>query len=106
VQIRLHRGVLYNSIYRADDQLLVSQHAYGIADQRAPVLHLRSAVGGDLVTAYADARGDLRSDGDAVGLWFLITLFSVQLHVAQPLDAARRFGWPSPERTRRFRPHA
>jgi hypothetical protein len=55
VQIRLHRAVLYNFIYRADDQLLVSQHAYGIPDERAPVLYLRSAADGDLVTTYADA---------------------------------------------------
>ena len=29
VEIRLHQTVLYNSIYRADDQLIVNQHAYG-----------------------------------------------------------------------------
>jgi transcriptional regulator with XRE-family HTH domain len=55
VEIRLYQGVLYNSIYRADDQLLVSQHAYGIADERAPVLYLRSADDGDLTITYADA---------------------------------------------------
>ena len=55
VEIRLHRAVLYNSICRADDQLLVSQHAYGIADERAPVLYLRSADDGDLVATYLDA---------------------------------------------------
>lgn len=55
VEIRLHQAVLYNSIYRADDQLLVSQHAYGITDERAPVLYLRSADDGDLATTYADA---------------------------------------------------
>ena len=54
-EIRLHRAVLYNSIYQADDQLLVSQHAYGIPDQRAPVLYLRSADDGDLVATYLDA---------------------------------------------------
>ena len=32
-EIRLHRAVLYNSIYQADDQLLVSQHAYGISER-------------------------------------------------------------------------
>ena len=53
-EIRLHRAVLYNSIYRADHQLLVSQHAYGIADERAPVFYLRSAADGDLVTTYVD----------------------------------------------------
>jgi hypothetical protein len=52
VDIRLHRAVLYNSIYRADDQILVSQHAYGIADERSPVLYLRLAANGDLVTTY------------------------------------------------------
>jgi transcriptional regulator with XRE-family HTH domain len=55
VEIRLHRAVLYNSIYQADDQLLVSQHAYGISDERAPVLYLRSADDGDLVATYLDA---------------------------------------------------
>jgi hypothetical protein len=55
VEIRLHRAVAYNSICRADDQLLVSQHAYGIADGRSPVLHLQSAEDGDLITTYIDA---------------------------------------------------
>jgi hypothetical protein len=34
VQIRLHQDLLYSAIYRADDQLLVSQHAYGIPRAR------------------------------------------------------------------------
>jgi transcriptional regulator with XRE-family HTH domain len=55
VEIRLHRAVLYNSIYRADDQILVGQHAYGIAGERAPILYLRSAIDGDLVITYLDA---------------------------------------------------
>jgi len=55
VEIRLHRAVLYNSIYRADGQLLVSQHAHGIPGERAPVLHLRSAADGDLAATYLDA---------------------------------------------------
>ena len=54
-EIRLHRTVLYNSVYRADDQLLVSQHAYSIPGERAPVLYLWSADDGDLVTTYLDA---------------------------------------------------
>ena len=55
VEIRLHRAVLYNSIYRADDQILLSQHIYSIPDERTPVLYLRSAVDGDLVATYLDA---------------------------------------------------
>ena len=54
-EIRLHRAVLYNSIYRADDQLLVTQHVYGIPDEREPVLYLRSAAAGDMATTYLDA---------------------------------------------------
>jgi transcriptional regulator with XRE-family HTH domain len=51
VEIRLYRGIVYSSIYYADDQLLVSQHAYGIAAGQAPVLHLRRAEGGDTLSA-------------------------------------------------------
>ena len=36
IEIRLHRTVLYNSIYRADDQLLVNQHTHGIPAAQAP----------------------------------------------------------------------
>ena len=43
IEFRLHRTVLYNSIYRADDQLLVNTHIYGFAARRTrPVLHLRA----------------------------------------------------------------
>jgi hypothetical protein len=55
VEIRLHRAALYSSIYQADDHLLVSQHAYGIPDERAPVLYLRPADDGDLAATYLDA---------------------------------------------------
>jgi hypothetical protein len=41
VEIRLHDTVLYNSIYRADDEMLINQHVHGIAAAYAPVLHLR-----------------------------------------------------------------
>lgn len=40
VEIRLHQVVLYNSIYRADDQLLVNQHTYGTPVARSPVFYL------------------------------------------------------------------
>ncbi|MET8008286.1 XRE family transcriptional regulator [Nonomuraea glycinis] len=40
VEIRLHRTVLYNSIYRADRELLVNAHAYGTPAANAPVMHL------------------------------------------------------------------
>ena len=54
-EIRLHREVLYNSIYRADGEVLVAQHAYGIPVGRAPVLHLRRAEGEAMTTAYLES---------------------------------------------------
>ena len=51
-EIRLHQGVLYNFIYRADDQLLVAQRVYGVPAAQAPVLHLQQAEGGDMFTTY------------------------------------------------------
>jgi hypothetical protein len=52
VQIRLHSTVLYNSIYRADEQMLINQHIYGIAAAYAPVLHLRRQADDDVFTTY------------------------------------------------------
>lgn len=55
VEVRLHRTVLYNSIYRADDQLLVNTHVYGTGASNAPVLHLRRVAGGDMVSTYLES---------------------------------------------------
>ncbi|WP_242900671.1 helix-turn-helix transcriptional regulator [Actinomadura terrae] len=55
VEIRLHDTVLYNSIYRADDELLINPHAYGIAASHAPVLHLRRAEDGDMASTYLES---------------------------------------------------
>jgi hypothetical protein len=55
VEIRVHRAVLNNSIYRADEQLLVSQRAYGIPARRAPVLYLRRAGSGEMVATYLES---------------------------------------------------
>ncbi|MFI7153005.1 helix-turn-helix transcriptional regulator [Nonomuraea sp. NPDC050022] len=40
VEVRLHRTVLYGSIYRADNELLVNTHAYATPAANAPVIHL------------------------------------------------------------------
>ncbi|MCO6009731.1 DUF5919 domain-containing protein [Actinoallomurus purpureus] len=55
VEFRLHDTVLYNSIYRADDDLLVNTHVYGNVASNAPILHLRSVAGGDMVTTYRES---------------------------------------------------
>lgn len=54
VEIRLHDTVLYNSVYRADDDLLINPHAQGIAASHAPVLHLRRAEDGDMASMYLE----------------------------------------------------
>jgi hypothetical protein len=55
LQIRLHRTVLYNSIYRADDQLIVNQHSYGIPAAHSPVFFLRDTGGGEMAALYRDS---------------------------------------------------
>jgi hypothetical protein len=55
LEIRLHDTVLYNSIYRADSDLLINPHAYGIAASHAPVLHLRRMEEGDMASTYLES---------------------------------------------------
>ena len=55
VEIRQHATVLYNSIYRADGELLVNAHVYGTPASLAPVMHLRQIAGGTLVGTYLDS---------------------------------------------------
>jgi hypothetical protein len=55
VEIRLHDTVLYNSLYRADDQLYVNQHAYGLPAAHSPVFCFRPSENGDMLAAYLDS---------------------------------------------------
>jgi transcriptional regulator with XRE-family HTH domain len=55
IEFRLHDTVLYNSIYRADDQFMIYTHIYGFTAPHAPVLHLRKVAGGSMVTNYLDS---------------------------------------------------
>jgi lambda repressor-like predicted transcriptional regulator len=55
VEIRLHGTTLYNSIYRADEQLLVNTHIYGMIANNAPAFHLRKIPGGDMVSTYMES---------------------------------------------------
>lgn len=55
VEIRQHSTVLYNSIYRADGELLVNSHIYGKPAAEAPVMHLRQIAGGTLVNTYLES---------------------------------------------------
>jgi transcriptional regulator with XRE-family HTH domain len=55
IEIRLHETPLYNSLYRADHQLLVNCHIFGVPAADAPVLHLRRVHGGDMVKTYLES---------------------------------------------------
>jgi hypothetical protein len=54
-EFRFHRTILYNSIYRGDDQLLVNTHVYGVPAFRAPVWHLRKVAGGEITALYLES---------------------------------------------------
>ena len=54
-EFRFHSTVLYNSIYRGDDQLLVNTHIYGMPAARAPVWHLRKVAGGEIASTYLES---------------------------------------------------
>ncbi|MDT0270039.1 helix-turn-helix transcriptional regulator [Streptomyces sp. DSM 44915] len=55
IEFRLHDATLYNSIYRADNEMLVNTHVYGIGAYLAPVLHLRKLSGASLFDTYAES---------------------------------------------------
>jgi transcriptional regulator with XRE-family HTH domain len=55
IEIRLHQTVLYNSIYRADDQVLINQHTYGIPAARAPIFRLINTGSGEMAALYLDS---------------------------------------------------
>jgi hypothetical protein len=54
-EFRFHQTILYNSIYRGDDQLLVNTHVYGVPAFRAPVWHLRRVAGGEIMALYLES---------------------------------------------------
>ena len=64
IEIRLHRTVLYSSIYRADERLLVNQHSYGIPAAQAPVFCLRDTDGGEMAALYPMPWG--------LGIWVFV----------------------------------
>jgi transcriptional regulator with XRE-family HTH domain len=55
VQARQHKTVLYNSIFRADGEMLINPQVHGIAAAYAPVLHLRDVEPGVVFATYLDS---------------------------------------------------
>ncbi|PKW14147.1 helix-turn-helix domain-containing protein [Saccharopolyspora spinosa] len=52
VEVRTHGTILYNSLYRFDDQLLVNGHAFGALAGENPVMHLRRVPGSSMWEHY------------------------------------------------------
>ncbi|GAA3381582.1 XRE family transcriptional regulator [Cryptosporangium minutisporangium] len=52
VEGRTHQTVLYNSLYRADSDLLVNTHVHGVGASRAPVLRLRQTGAASMASTY------------------------------------------------------
>jgi hypothetical protein len=55
VEIRCHSTILYNSIYRFDQDMLVNTHVYGFMAAHAPVMHLRQLSTGSLFETYSES---------------------------------------------------
>ncbi len=54
IEAKLHATTLYNSVFRFDDEMLVTMHVYGLPGAHAPLMHLRRLSEGDLFTTYAE----------------------------------------------------
>lgn len=53
IELRTHGTTLYNSLYLADDQMLVNAHVWGVNAYGAPVWHLRRHGDGGMFDTYA-----------------------------------------------------
>lgn len=54
-RFRFHDTTLYNSIYRADDEMLVNSHVYGLPGHMTPLMHLRRVPGAELFATYLNS---------------------------------------------------
>jgi len=57
IELRTHGTTLYSSLYRADDEILVNAHVWGINAYAAPVWHLRRNRDGGMFDTYTDSFG-------------------------------------------------
>lgn len=55
IEVRTHGTTLYNSIYRADDEMLINGHVWGVNAFGAPVWHLRRGKSGTMVSTYRES---------------------------------------------------
>jgi transcriptional regulator with XRE-family HTH domain len=55
IEMGMHDSALHATLLRADDDLLVNQHVFGLPAADAPVMHLRRQEGGRLVDTYLNS---------------------------------------------------
>jgi hypothetical protein len=55
IALRLHDTILYNSIYFADDDLLVNAHVYGCPASYGPMLHVRRTQADGMAATYVES---------------------------------------------------
>ncbi|MEU1360772.1 XRE family transcriptional regulator [Micromonospora zamorensis] len=55
IEMRNHSTVLYNSIYRFDNDMIVNPHVYGKTAPMAPAMHLRKTATYGLFNTYSDS---------------------------------------------------
>ncbi|MCF0093581.1 helix-turn-helix domain-containing protein [Micromonospora sp. MH99] len=55
IEMRNHSTVLYNSIYRFDNDMIVNPHVYGKTAPMAPAMHLRKTATHGLFNTYSDS---------------------------------------------------
>ncbi|PSK99304.1 hypothetical protein CLV63_10325 [Murinocardiopsis flavida] len=55
IEVRLHATVLYNSIYRADDQLLINHHIYGAPASATPILHIDGRASAEMAMTFVQS---------------------------------------------------
>ncbi len=53
IEIRYHSTILYNSLFRADNEMFVIPHLYGLHGSKAPLLHLRCSGHDSMFTNFA-----------------------------------------------------
>ncbi len=54
-EFRLHGTTLYCSVYRADDDMLVNTHLYGLPGHMTPLMQLRRVPGAELFSGYLES---------------------------------------------------
>jgi hypothetical protein len=64
-EVRFHRTPMYNSVFRFDDQLLLTPHLYGRPGYQASMLHLRRVGAGGMFDNYAKHFDDVWNSATA-----------------------------------------